>query len=73
MSEHTFDISLTGHSSYVHALLLLPDGSIVSGSYDKTIKVLDTKDGFACTHTLTRHSNTVYSLLLIPDGIMDSG
>lgn len=47
---------LEGHEGPVQCLLVLPDGSLVSGSNDKTVKIWQ---GTRCVKTLTGHSDTV--------------
>lgn len=47
---------LEGHEGPVQCLLVLPDGSLVSGSNDKTVKIWQ---GTSCVKTLTGHSDTV--------------
>jgi WD40 repeat protein len=66
------DKTLTGHTGSVCALAVLPDGRIVSGSSDNTIKVwnrnLNTVDA-----ELKGHTNTVFALAVLPDGRIVSG
>ncbi len=64
--------TLTGHSSAIYSLILLPDGNLASGSGDGTIKVWDTND-FQCLSTLTGHSNFIWSLILLQNGNLASG
>jgi WD40 repeat protein len=47
---------LEGHEGPVQCLLLLPDGSLLSGSNDKTVKIWQ---GTHCIRTLTGHNDTV--------------
>ena len=51
-------------------LAVLPDGSLASGSFDKTVKLW--KDG-VCTHTLEGHTDGVLCLAVLPDGSLASG
>ena len=37
--------TLNGHTSYVYSVAILPNGNIVSGSYDKTIKIWNSETG----------------------------
>jgi len=64
--------TLTGHTNYVYALTVLPDGSLVSGSEDKTIKIWDVKNG-QTIKTLTGHTDYVRALTVLPDGSLVSG
>jgi WD40 repeat protein len=51
--------TLTGHWSFIHALAVTPDGSlIVSGSSDKTVRVWDLERGIEL-HTLEGHAESV--------------
>ncbi|WP_330926814.1 WD40 repeat domain-containing protein [Candidatus Sororendozoicomonas aggregata] len=67
--------TLTGHKGCVTSLLVLPDGRLVSGSYDKTIKIWDLSkpQGHRCVAILTGHSGEVLALTLLPDGRLVSG
>jgi len=64
--------TLSGHGSAVTALAVLPDGRVISGSDDKTLKLWDLKSQ-SCVATLTGHSDSVYALVLVPDGCLMSG
>lgn len=64
--------TFTGHTDIVYALVALPDGNFISGSYDTTIKRWDTKSG-TCLATLSGHSGGIYALALLPDGSLVSG
>ena len=59
--------TLHGHEHVVKALTLSKKGELVSGSYDKTIKVwrLDTGE---CLRTMTGHTNWVKSLTINKNG-----
>ena len=62
---------LTGHTYSVLSVSTFTDAKtdkvhIVSGSYDKTIKVWDASDG-TCVKTLRRHSDMVYSVSTFSD------
>ena len=67
--------TLEGHTNWVYTLQVLPDGRIVSGGYDSTIKVWDKKeDGtYQNTQTLEGHTNWVRTLQVLPDGRIVSG
>ncbi len=65
-------ITLTGHTSPVICLILLNDGTFASGSFDATIKILDTITGQEIK-TLTGHTSPVICLILLNDGTLASG
>ena len=57
-----------GHSILVESVAISPDGkTIVSGSYDNTIKIWDIQSG-ECLNTLEGHSYSVESVAISPDG-----
>jgi WD40 repeat protein len=56
----------------VFSLVLLPDGTLASGSADNTIKIWNPSTG-TCLRTLSGHANWVFSLALFPDGTLASG
>ena len=64
--------TLKGHEYFVRDLLLLPNGSLVSCSEDKTIKVWNIEKEI-CTKTLNGHTNMVFCLLLLNNGNLASG
>ena len=53
------------------SLVVLPNGKLASGSWDKTIKIWST-DGIL-EKTLSGHSNWVYSLAVLDNGLLASG
>jgi hypothetical protein len=55
-----------GHAGGVTALVVLPDGRLTSGSYDRTIRVWDTASG-AETARLAGHRGWVMALAVLPD------
>ena len=55
---------LEGHSDPVKCIAVLPDGRIVSGSWDKTIKIWD-PNSEKCTKTLKGHSEGIYCLVVL--------
>ena len=67
--------TLTGHTDWVRCIRLLPDGRVLSGSDDMTIKVWDLEkpDGEQCTHILTGHTSWVRCIGVLPDGRVLSG
>lgn len=60
--------TLNGHSDWVRSLAISPDGkTLVSGSFDKTIKLWHLPDG-QLIDTLSKHSKGVFSVVITPDG-----
>ncbi|MBD3885445.1 serine/threonine protein kinase [Phormidium tenue FACHB-886] len=60
--------SLDGHSSFINALAISPDGkTLISGSADQTIKVWDAATG-AELKTLSGHTSFINALAISPDG-----
>jgi len=70
--EPALATTLCGHDNAVSALALLPDGCLMSGSADNTIKLWDLKRQ-TCVATLSGHTRGVYALALLPDGRVISG
>jgi len=56
-----------GHTHYVCALAVLPDGRLASASYDKTIRVWRLSTG-VCEAVMEGHTDWVYALAVLPDG-----
>ena len=61
--------TLRGHTRCVDNLAVLPDGTLASGSWDKTVRLW--RDG-ACVGTLRGHTNKVTCLAVLPDGTLAS-
>jgi len=66
--------TLTEHTGGVFALILLQNNSLVSGSWDKTIKVWNQKieNTFECVATLNQ-SSAVWSLAISGSSLLISG
>ena len=64
--------TLTGHTNEVLSLAVLRDGTLASGSSDKTIRIWNVTSGLTIK-TLTGHTNSVSSLAVLQDGTLASG
>jgi WD40 repeat protein len=64
-------LTLEGHTAAVSCVALLPDGRLVSGSYDNTVRVWDIESG-ACPLVLRGHEKSVFKLIVLPDGRLAS-
>ena len=63
---------LTGHTDWVFKLAISQEDLLISGSYDKSIKVWNIQTG-ECLNTLNGHTNYVFSLTISQDGLLISG
>ena len=62
-------LSVNGNSSWVHSVAFSPDGTkIVSGLYDKTVRVWDAESGSIILGPLLGHTSWVNSVAFSPDG-----
>jgi WD40 repeat protein len=60
---------LEGHTGYVLSVAYSPDGRhIISGSYDKTIRIWNAETGSAVGKPLEGHTHPVWSVAYSPDG-----
>ncbi|MHA7841670.1 MAG: WD40 repeat domain-containing protein, partial [Gammaproteobacteria bacterium] len=64
--------SLAGHRDIVWAVTVLPDGTVMSGSVDNTLRHWDLQTG-QCLDTWTGHTDTVSAVTVLPDGTVVSG
>jgi len=67
--------TLEGHTGWVLTLQVLPDGRIVSGSSDGTIKIWEkgASGKYEVKETLKGHTGCVNTLQVLPDGRIVSG
>ena len=67
--------TLEGHSGPVSTLQVLPDGRIVSGSDDQTIKIWEKNQAgkYKEKETLEGHTGAVRTIQVLPDGWIVSG
>ncbi|MGD1809606.1 WD40 repeat domain-containing protein, partial [Dapis sp. BLCC M126] len=67
-AHHPLIRTFTGHSDFVTAVAVTPDGKyVVSGSFDHTLKVWNLETGQEL-HTLRRHSGSVRVVAVTHDG-----
>ena len=63
--------TLCGHTSWVYALKMLPDGRLASGSYDRTIRIWNLTTGTQ-NMVLYGHTAAVISLDVLANGYLVS-
>ena len=74
IDSYQFLYNLSEHKSSIWSLYEHSDGSLISGSSDKTIKVwFVTKDSGLSQNTLIGHKGTVYAITELKDGTIVSG
>ena len=79
--RRTLDVVIRGHTDAVRALVPLPDGRLLSGSANRTLKVWDERalsvrggaDCDTCAATLVGHTHSVRALAALPDRSVVSG
>ncbi|MFM6726125.1 MAG: WD40 repeat domain-containing protein, partial [Dolichospermum sp.] len=68
METGEVESTLTGHSDYVNAIAVTPDGkTVISGSDDNTIKIWNLETGRK-KFTFKGHSDWVNAIAIAPDG-----
>ncbi|KAG9092785.1 hypothetical protein FRC07_011588, partial [Ceratobasidium sp. 392] len=61
---------LVGHTAVVYSVAYSPDGTrIVSGSFDRTIRIWDAQTGQMIGRPLEGHKDSVNSVAYSPDGL----
>ena len=81
LQRRAVDVVIRGHTNWVRALVSLPDGRLLSGSFDRTLKVWDERalsvrsgaDCDTCATTLAGHTFWVSALAVLPDRSVVSG
>jgi WD40 repeat protein len=71
----TLAAELRGHGNEVYCLLQLPDGRLVTGSSDRTLRIWDpsSEAGWHCCGVLRGHTGSVHSLAYLASGELVSG
>ncbi|KAI0807771.1 phospholipase A-2-activating protein [Fomes fomentarius] len=62
--------TLSGHTSFVYSLSVLPNGDIISGGEDRTVRIW--RDG-ECVQTLVHPAISVWSVSTMPNGDIVTG
>lgn len=70
--QTTLVAELCGHGDEVLSLLQLPDGRLVSGSIDRTLRIWDCSS-WSCLAVLRGHTGSVHSLAYLASGELVSG
>ena len=58
-------VALQGHAGALYGVAALPDGRVITSSFDKTLKLW--RDG-ACVRTINAHTGLIWSVKALPDG-----
>ena len=61
------NMTLSGHSRCINAIVIIDDIRICSSSADKTVRVWNTSTG-VCERTLEGHTSYIYDMVLLLDG-----
>ncbi|OGB83349.1 hypothetical protein A3F66_03080 [candidate division TM6 bacterium RIFCSPHIGHO2_12_FULL_32_22] len=61
-----------GHDKKITSIAILPNGDIVTGSYDKTARIWDTITGIE-KRKLTGHTHEIFSIAILPNGDIVTG
>jgi WD40 repeat protein len=72
MNSYTSVLTLVGHTDRVTVLELLTDGTLLSGSFDKTVKVWNITDG-TIVNSFSPCNQAVYYVKLLINGILAIG
>lgn len=62
--------TVTGHTSFVYSLSVLPNGDIISGGEDRTVRIW--RDG-ECAQTIVHPAISVWSVSTMPNGDIVTG
>jgi len=71
IQNENYNLNLIGHKHLVSCCAILPDGRIISGSIDKTLKIWN-KSG-ELEQTFTGHADLISCIAIFPDGKIISG
>ncbi len=65
---------LTGHTKWINSVAVHTDGTLISGSGDKTVRVWkpDAQGTYHCVQILTGHTDSIISLAVHTDGTLFS-
>jgi WD40 repeat protein len=72
LTQNEVNKTLQWHSNDVYAITTLPNGDLISGSSDKTIKIWNPNDG-KLKRTINGHTHYVRALTTLPNGDLVSG
>jgi WD40 repeat protein len=72
VSEQTSEKMLRGHSHWVSDMAEIPDGRLISGSWDCTVRIWDISIG-RCDFVLEGHLGPINSIVMFPNGKLVTG